>query len=64
MTNGQKEFFDQQKWLERHKDADEFIATKSGKVLAALYRSPEERLRQDYNNFVQMLQDWAQEIHP
>lgn len=53
------EFYNQAKWLELHKLADDFIATSDGKILAVLYRSPDERRREDYVRFVNMLKDWA-----
>lgn len=59
----QPEFYDQQRWREIHRKADGLIATKSGKLLAALYRSPDERLREDYDDFVQIVTDWAVSLH-
>lgn len=56
------EFYDQKKWREIHRNADQLIATKSGKVLAALYKSPDERLRENYLDFVEMLQTWAKTL--
>lgn len=56
------EFYDQRRWREIHKMADDLIATKNGKVLAALYRSPDEKLREDYVAFVEMLQEWAKSL--
>lgn len=56
------EFYDQRRWKQIHAKADDLIATKSGKVLAALYRSPDERLREDYVAFVSMLQEWAKSV--
>lgn len=55
------EFYDQARWRAIHARADDLIATKSGKILAALYRSPDERLREDYADFVQMIQELAKE---
>jgi hypothetical protein len=55
----QQEFYDQRKWLEIHQQADELIATKDGKVLIAVYKSPDERVREDQAAFIQMLQEWA-----
>lgn len=56
------EFYEQRRWKQIHEKADDLIATRSGKVLAALYRSPDERLREDYVAFVQMLTEWAKSI--
>ena len=56
------EFHDQRRWKEIHQKADDLIATKDGKILAALYRSPVERQREDYVAFVQMLQEWAKTL--
>lgn len=56
------EFYIQRRWREIHAKADDLIATKSGKVLAVLYRSPDERLREDYADFVQMLTKWAKSV--
>jgi hypothetical protein len=56
------EFYDQKKWLEIHRTADDLIATKDGKILAALYKSPNERVREDYNDFVEMLQNWSKTL--
>ena len=55
----QQEFYDQRKWLDIHRQADQLIATKDGKVLAALYKSPDERAREDQEDFIQMLRDWS-----
>lgn len=57
-----KEFYDQKKWREIHREADQWIATKDGKILAALYKSPDERVREDYLDFVEMLQGWAKTL--
>lgn len=54
-----KEFYDQKKWRMIHRDADELIATKDGRILAALYKSPDERTREDYIDFAEMLRNWA-----
>ncbi len=53
------EFYDQRKWREIHRQADELIFTKSGHCLAAIYHSPDERLRQDRARFIDMLREWA-----
>ena len=57
-----RELYNQRRWQEIHKDADDLIATKDGKVLAALYRSPDERTREDYVAFVEMLQKWSKTL--
>lgn len=59
-----KEFYDQKRWREIHRNADDLIATKDGVVLAALYRSPAERRREDYVRFVEMLKEWAATLPP
>jgi hypothetical protein len=53
------EFYDQHKWLEMHQQADQLIATKDGNVIAAVYKSPNERTREDQDSYIQMLKDWA-----
>lgn len=60
----EKEFYDQGKWRHIHREADDLIATKDGKILAALYRSPDERLREDYVGFVEMMKEWAASLPP
>lgn len=55
----EKEFFDQKKWIEIHKEADQLIARSDGTILAALYKSPMERYREDYSDFTTMLREWA-----
>lgn len=56
------EFYDQAKWRQIHKDADQLIATKDGKIVAAVYKSPDERLREDYVAFVKTLKEWADSL--
>ncbi len=57
-----KEFYDQKKWREIHREADQLIFTKSGKCLTAVYKSPYELVRQDQEGFIEMLQDWAKTL--
>ena len=42
-----QEFYDQRKWREIHKEADEFFAALDGVVMKAIYYSPEKRHRDD-----------------
>jgi hypothetical protein len=37
------EFYDQSKWLELHKEADELVATRDGTIIKAVYFSPQKR---------------------
>jgi hypothetical protein len=55
----EQEFYNQRKWLEIHRQADQLIATKDGRILAAIYKSPDERVREDQIDFIEMLQEWA-----
>ena len=55
----EKEFYDQKKWREIHREADQLIFTKDGRCLAALYKSPDERTREDKLEFIEMLRAWA-----
>ncbi len=58
----ENEFYDQKKWRELHRQADQLIFTKDGKCLAALYKSPDELVREDRDDFIQMLKDWAKTL--
>jgi len=54
-----QEFYDQRKWLDIHRQADSLIASKDGSVICAVYTSPLERTRQDREDFIWMLRQWA-----
>jgi hypothetical protein len=41
------EFYDQKKWLEMHRSADELMATQDGKIILAIYKSPFQRNREE-----------------
>jgi hypothetical protein len=57
----EQEFYDQSKWLEIHCHADQLIGNKKGDIIAAVYKSPLERTREDRIDFIEMLQKWAAE---
>lgn len=58
----EKEFYDQKRWLQIHKEADQLICRTDGTVLAALYKSPMELLREDYSDCAEMIKEWASKL--
>jgi hypothetical protein len=52
----------QLKWKQVHKEADTFIATKEGKIILAVYKSPERKLMEEQQYYLNLLQRWAESL--
>ncbi len=58
----QNEFYDQRKWMDQHREADQLIAAKDGTILCAVYKSPTERVREDTSDFIEVLLEWSKTV--
>jgi len=56
------ELFDQRKWEQEHRLADQIIFMKDGVAVAAIDFSPQGRARGENAQIIVMLQNWANAI--